>query len=129
MDRLSALSMLETGDNDRMVGGAGEISRYQILKREWRAVTKSRHWTNPGIARTVALRIIKARTERFRKKFQRDPNDWEFYALWNAPTQVLRGRVSRTVARRCERFANLCESEDSSGNRAALKRPTTKRAL
>jgi hypothetical protein len=34
MDRLAALSMIETGDNDRMVGRAGEISRYQILKRE-----------------------------------------------------------------------------------------------
>ncbi len=27
MDRLAALSMLETGDNDRVVGRAGEISR------------------------------------------------------------------------------------------------------
>ena len=35
MDRLAALSMIETGNNDRMVGRAGEISRFQILKREW----------------------------------------------------------------------------------------------
>ena len=36
MDRLSALSQIESGDNDRAVGKAGEISRYQVLKNEWR---------------------------------------------------------------------------------------------
>src|SRR5258706_16343156 len=32
MDRMSALSMLETGDDDTMVGRAGEISRYQVMR-------------------------------------------------------------------------------------------------
>lgn len=31
MDRLSALSMLETGNNDHKIGHRGEVSRYQIL--------------------------------------------------------------------------------------------------
>ena len=31
-----------------------------------------------------------------------------YYALWNAPNQVLSGHVSRTVAERCQRFSNLC---------------------
>ena len=55
MDRLSALSMLETGNNDRMVGRAGEISRYQILKSEWRTVTTSTRWTDPEVAKAVTV--------------------------------------------------------------------------
>ena len=108
MDRLSALSMLETGNNDRMVGRAGEISRYQILKSEWRSVTSSVHWTNPEIAREVTLRLIDQRLTQFRTKHRREPSDFEFYVLWNAPAQVLQSKVSRVVAERAHRFANLC---------------------
>ena len=35
MDRWAALAMFETGDNDRIVGRAGEISRYQIRRELW----------------------------------------------------------------------------------------------
>jgi hypothetical protein len=109
MDRLSALSMLETGNNDRMVGRAGEISRYQILKAEWRAVTNSARWTDPQVAKAVTLRIIDRRVAQFRAKHGREPSDFEFYVLWNAPAHVLhRGKVSKVVAERAERYANLC---------------------
>ena len=37
----------------------------------------------------------------------------------NAPGQVMTGRISRVVAERCERFANLCNW--SSGPVASLK--------
>jgi len=33
--------------------------------------------------------------------------------LWNAPTQALTGRISRVVAERCQRFANLCNWKNS----------------
>jgi hypothetical protein len=109
MDRLSALSMLETGNNDRMVGRAGEISRYQILKSEWRSVTTSTRWTDPAVARDVTLKLIDRRVKQFRAKHGREPSDFEFYVLWNAPAQVLvRGKVSKVVAERAERYANLC---------------------
>ena len=109
MDRLSALSMLETGNNDRMVGRAGEISRYQILKSEWRAVTNSARWTDPAVAKAVTLKLIDQRVNQFKAKFQRDPSDFEFYVLWNAPAHLLvRGKVSKVVAERAERYANLC---------------------
>jgi hypothetical protein len=109
MDRLSALSMLETGNNDRMVGRAGEISRYQILKSEWRAVTNSTRWTDPAVAKAVTLKLIDQRVNQFKAKFHRDPSDFEFYVLWNAPAHVLvRGKVSKVVAERAERYANLC---------------------
>ena len=109
MDRLSALSMLETGNNDRMVGRAGEISRYQILKSEWRSVTNSVRWTDPHIAKAVTVQLIERRLNQFRLKYQRDPSDFEFYVLWNAPAHVLvRGKVSKVVAERAQRYANLC---------------------
>lgn len=111
MDRLAALSMIETGNNDRMIGRAGEISRYQILKREWRSVTNSTRYTDPATARAVTLTLVDRRLQAFRSTYNRPPTNFEFYALWNAPTQVLSGRVSPVVAERCRRYANLCAWE------------------
>jgi len=111
MDRLTALSNIETGNNDAMVGRAGEISRYQVLKAEWRSVTSSTSYRDPEIARLVTLKLLEQRVDRFKSRYNRNPNDFEFYALWNAPTQALTGRISRTVAERCQRFANLCSSD------------------
>src|SRR5262245_17970472 len=110
MDRMSALSMLETGNNDRMVGRAGEISRYQVLKSEWRSVTSSKHYRDPELARQVTLRLLDQRMDKFARIYHRSPTDFEFYALWNAPGQILNGRISRTVAGRAQRFANLCSA-------------------
>ena len=109
MDRLAALSMIETGNNDRMVGRAGEISRYQILKREWRSVTNSARYADPETAKAVTLKLLDRRVQQFQAVHNRPPTNFEFYALWNAPTQVLEGRVSRVVAERCRRYANLCD--------------------
>jgi len=103
--------MIETGDNDRMVGRAGEISRYQILKREWHSVTNSARYTDPKTARAVTLHLLEKRIGAFETRFNRPPTNFEFYALWNAPNQVMTGRVSRRVAERCERYANLCERD------------------
>jgi hypothetical protein len=114
MDRLAALSMIETGNDDRMVGGAGEISRYQILKSEWRSVTNSTRYTDPKTAYAVTLKLIERRVENFRATYHRDPTNFEFYGLWNAPSQVLEGRMSRTVTERCRRYSNLCEKKEPS---------------
>src|SRR5436190_23121739 len=100
IDRLAELSMIETGNNDRMIGRAGEISRYQILKREWRSVTNSVSYTDPETARQVTLILLERRVQSFRSVFNRPPTHFEFYALWNAPAQVLGGRVSPIVAER-----------------------------
>src|SRR5437870_678619 len=108
MDRLSALSMLETGDDDRAIGSAGEISRFQVKKAEWRSVTNSANYSDSETARKVMLQLMDKRIHSFQEHFGRQPNDFEFYALWNAPAQVLGGHVSHKVAERCERFANLC---------------------
>ena len=117
MDRLSALSMLETGNNDHVVGAKGEISRYQVLKSEWRSVTSSQDYSDPKLARWVALRLLDLRIGRFRTINNRAPTDFEFYALWNAPTQALSGKLGRLVAQRSHRFANLCGLASSSDAR------------
>ena len=113
MDRLAALSMIETGNNDRMVGRAGEISRYQILKSEWRSVTNSTRYADPATARTVTLQLLDRRVQSFQAIYHRPPTNFEYYALWNAPGQVFNGRVSPVVSERCRRYANLCERRDA----------------
>ena len=125
MDRMTALSMLETCDNDRMVGKAGEISRYQVLKAEWRRVCPSSDYTNPTLAKTVAERLLAERVQRFEGIYGRKPTDFEFYALWNAPGQALNNRISRVVAERCQRFANLCSVPTKAPAFAVNTRPTS----
>ena len=111
MDRLSALSMLETGNDDRAIGSAGEISRFQVKKAEWRTVTNSANYSDYETARKVMVQLMDKRIHAFEVHFGRKPSDFEFYALWNAPAQAMNGHISRTVASRCERFANLCERD------------------
>lgn len=111
MDRLSALSMLETGNDDYAVGSAGEISRFQVKKAEWRTVTNSSNYSDSETAKKVMIRLMDKRIQAFQEHFGRLPNDFEFYALWNAPSQALTGHISRTVAARCKRFANLCDRD------------------
>jgi hypothetical protein len=123
MDRSAALSMLETGDNDRAVGSAGEISRYQVRKLEWHSVTSSSNYSDSETAKKVMLQIMDKRTQAFKARFGRLPTDFEFYALWNAPSQAMEGRISRTVAARCERFANLCARGSRPVQFAAVKSP------
>ena len=111
MDRLSALSMLETGNDDHAVGSAGEISRFQVKKAEWRTVTNSANYSDYETARKVMTQLMDKRLHAFEEHFGRKPTDFEFYALWNAPAQAMSGHFSRAVAERCERFANLCERD------------------
>jgi hypothetical protein len=111
MDRLSALSMLETGNVDHAVGSAGEISRFQVKKAEWRTVTNSANYSDYETARKVMVQLMDKRIHSFEEHFGRKPSDFEFYALWNAPSQAMNSRVSRTVAERCQRFANLCDRD------------------
>jgi hypothetical protein len=106
MDRWSALSQIESGDNDHAVGPVGEISRYQIKPGLWRhyAATNT-DWTNPSKALAVARKAMQERCAAFERTMHRPPTDIEFYILWNAPAQV--DRPSKAVLARAERFRNL----------------------
>jgi hypothetical protein len=101
MNRWSALSMIESGNNDYAVGSVGEISRYQIRPTLWPGGNP----LNANLALTVAQKIMNARLARFEETHNRAPSDFEFYVLWNAPQEVNHPR--RAVARRAARFANL----------------------
>jgi hypothetical protein len=103
MDRWLALSMLESGDNDSATGPRGEISRFQIRRELWPG-------GNPRDAKAalaVAQQIMRPRLDRFQQTYKRAASDFEFYVLWNAPTQV--NRPHGSVAERAARFANLVQ--------------------
>jgi hypothetical protein len=103
MSRWSALSMIESGDDDQAVGSLGEVSRYQIRPYLWPGGNP----LNAKLALGVAQNIMQARVSKFKQTHGRAPTDFEFYVLWNAPQEVNHPR--RVVARRAERFANLVQ--------------------
>jgi hypothetical protein len=52
-----------------------------------------------------AQRIMSPRLAAFERTHGRAPNDFEFYVLWNAPTQI--DHPHPVVAERARRFVNL----------------------
>jgi hypothetical protein len=103
MDRWTALAMIESGGNDGAIGLAGEISRYQIRPELWGEGNP----LDSEDALANARRIMSARTAAFKQSHGRAPDDFEFYVLWNAPSQV--NRPHRVVAERARRFADLAD--------------------
>jgi len=111
MDRWSALSQIESGDNDKAVGRMGEISRYQILPNVWDSFAPEKaNWENPKEALHVAKEAMKKRCADFERTFHRAPTDFEFYVLWNAPAQIV--RPGPVVSERAKRFCNLLSKDD-----------------
>jgi hypothetical protein len=104
MDRWAALSMIESGNNDRAVGSVGEISRYQIRPELWPGGNPQ----NPQQALNAALKTMSPRLDRFERIHKRQPTDFEFYVLWNAPWSV--DHPTTVVRERAQRFANLVQS-------------------
>jgi len=106
MDRWSALSQIESGDDDHAVGSAGEISRYQLNPEVWRRYAlPTAVWTKPEDALSVAKVAMQERCAVFERAAHRPPTDLEFYILWNAPAQIR--RPGKAVLGRAERFCNL----------------------
>ncbi len=106
MDRWSALSMLESGNDDYAVGSHGEVSRYQIRPVLWPGGNPK----DADSALTAAQKIMTERVSKFTQTHGRAPTDFEFYVLWNAPTQL--GHPSKVVSERASRFANLVQLEN-----------------
>ena len=103
MDRWSALSMLESGDNDRAVGACGEISRFQIRPELWPGGNPN----SPQVALVAARQIMLPRVEQFQEAHKRAPTSFEFYVLWNAPWEL--AHPSPAVIDRARRFSNLVQ--------------------
>lgn len=97
---LIALSALESGHRPAAIGPAGEVSRFQVLPRVWRA----HRGGNPRIdseAIRVASEIMRERT----RNESVDPKKW--YLLWHCPGRVRRGTVTRKDMELAERFNAL----------------------
>ncbi len=106
MDRWSALSQIESGDDDKAVGRKGEISRFQMLPDVWTTFAREKaDWENPKEALAVAKKAMKKRSAEFEHTHHRPPTDFEFYVLWNAPAQI--ERPGNAVSERAKRFCNL----------------------
>ncbi len=111
--RLFALGMVETGNIDSKVGGAGEVSRYQIHPVVWKAYSPSRDYTNPEISLQVARQHWAYLARYFVQKTGREPDDFDMYVLWNTKQGYYsrKGfspqRISSVVRDRAQRFVNL----------------------
>ena len=109
MDRWAALSQVESGENDRAVGRAGEVSRYQMKPEVWRRFAPpSASWGKAEDSLSVAKAVMQERCVEFERSNHRQPTDFEFYILWNAPAQIQ--RRSDAVCERAARFCNLVAS-------------------
>jgi len=107
MDRWSALSMIESANCDTAVGNVGEITRFQIRPELWPG-------GNPRDAQAalaIAQRIMTKRIASFQQSHGREPSDFEFYVLWNAPAQI--NHPHHAVAVRAHRFVNLVSDNDT----------------
>lgn len=112
-NRLFALGMIESGNDDRGVGPAGEVSRYQIHPAVWRAYSPSRDYHEPEISLYVARQHWTYLTNYFRRKAGREPTDFDMYVLWNTRFGYYAGRsfdprrLHSVVRDRARRFVNL----------------------
>ena len=113
---LDSLAAIESGGEDRAIGRAGEVSRYQIMPGLWRRTLRENGWHgsphDPKLARRVALKILESRIRHFAEVMHRWPGPEEIYALWNAPGLLaVRGwrwqRLPAKIRARCIRFVNL----------------------
>jgi len=125
-----ALGMIETGINDRAVGRAGEVSRYQIMPSVWRRYSASRDYQNPALSLEVACKHWIYLHDYFKSKTHREPTEFDMYVLWNTRHgyYARKGfdpkRLHRVVFDRAQRFCNLVElaedrmAETTGGKRA-----------
>jgi hypothetical protein len=110
---MSALSLIESGDNDRAVGKAGEVSRYQIMPNVWRAYGGGNP-KNSVEAKRIATKIMAARIAKFEAQHSRQPSMVEVYALWRSPARAMELKLSAAVRECGHRFSNLVNEPQES---------------
>jgi hypothetical protein len=114
--RRFALGMIETGNRDSEIGGAGEVSRYQIMPSVWKQYSDSRSYQNPDTSLEVAQQHWSANYARFKQQAHRAPTDFDMYVLWNTRYGYYAKRgfnpanLAPVVRERAQRFVNLVES-------------------
>jgi len=122
MDRLGALSEIESHNNDHAIGRQREVSRFQIMPafwaeaKAWNITRQGEPPTNPQSAEAVVSWIMQTRCRAFEGRYHRSPNDFEYYILWHRPACLVGRTTPRHLtaleADRGRRFALLCQSGD-----------------
>jgi hypothetical protein len=108
-----ALGMVETGNNDREIGGAGEVSRYQILPVVWKVYSNSHDYQNPEVSLQVARMHWAYLAKYYREKTGHEAGDFDMYVLWNtkfgyyARKGFDRNHLNPVVIDRAQRYVNL----------------------
>jgi hypothetical protein len=111
--RQFALGAIETANNDRAVGRAGEVSRYQIMPSVWKRYSGSSYYRDPQVSREVAQQHWSSLYSSFKKQTRREPNDFDMYVLWNtrygyyASKGFNPARLHPVVRDSAQRFVNL----------------------
>jgi hypothetical protein len=123
-----ALGIIESGDDDHAVGGAGEVSRYQIKKNIWRAYSSSSRFWDKNEAWRIVQRVLAARVGAYHRYTGHAPAAFDIYVLWNAPGQYQcvgykQKRISRVVAERANRFTNLVRRTELTAIVAPNRKP------
>ena len=116
--RRMALGMIETGNRDDEIGGAGEVSRYQIMPSVWRQYSQSQNYRNPDVSLAVAQKHWARLYAGFVKQAHRQPDDFDMYVLWNthygyyASKGFNPDRLCSAVRDRAQRYVNLVQCDD-----------------
>ena len=122
LSRLDALAMLESGNNDWAVGGAGEVSRYQIRPNVWRIYTPLSSYQYQRLAGWVADQYLAFLERNFQKQAGRPPTDFDLYVVWNAGLSYYSRagfsprRVRPEIRNRAQRFVNLRQMAAATGS-------------
>lgn len=117
MSKLEAISMIESGNNDRAVGGAGEISRYQIKPFIWRQYSRSWAYSDVSISTWVAEQHLHYLEGAFRLKTGREATDYDLYVMWNGGISSYARvgfqplAVRSSIRERARRYVNLRTDE------------------
>ncbi len=110
-----ALGMIESGNDDRGIGRAGEVSRYQIHPKVWKNYSGSREFENPEVSLQVAHQHWNHLTNYFRAKAGHEPTSFDMYVLWNtrfgyyARKGFHPDRLAGVIRDRAQRFLNLVD--------------------
>jgi hypothetical protein len=115
---LFALGMIETGNDDHVIGAAGEVSRYQLCPVVWKNYSKSVDYQNPEISLQVARQHWNHLAAYFKEKTGRVATDFDMYVMWNTRLGYYARRnfsqelVASVVRERAQRFVNLINRKD-----------------
>ena len=111
--------MIETGNNDEEIGGAGEVSRYQIMPSVWKRYSRSERYYDPAASFEVARQHWSVLYAGFKQQARREPTDFDMYVLWNTRYGYYANRgfkpahLDPVVRDRAQRFVNLVARSES----------------